>query len=316
MKNLFRIFSLAVYCSLFLVGSQAKAQVKVEMPVVNEETDLIVSFEGPITDLNVTEQCIQVMTANVFIPDTLLLDGTAGITGATIARLSDESAGDTASRSLFAGIDSTATPYSGGTFKGLAVQREGKLVAFELVIELAENVISGVIENVDLTTQSFTLNGIKCRMNTDNRFPADLVDAGLEPITLADLVPNQGVGVITAIGYYVNGCLETIAVEAEGVLPPPPAPEVDVVRITRVRARNRRGTGELRVDVLTTFEAGKTISLFDDQGVLLDVVDVTQELTTAEGAANFRVRDLARIPATITAVSSGGGEHTVAVEVR
>ena len=294
-----------------VMATPAFAQLGIAIPVVDEEAGGIQGFEGPIEWVDPAAQSITVMGAEVVIPDALVIDGTVGITGATLADLEDEAAPSKV-RSLFSG--STANPfseYSGGTFKGLCVDVNGTLVCTELVIELAENVAIGPITEIDVEAGTFKMSGVNCKMNADERFPAELLGLGLEPITWDDIIATEGAEG-TGVGYYVDGTLHVCSLETEIL----PAGEggIDTIRITRVRGRDRRRGAELRVQAVTTFEEGKTVDLQDEFGSVLDTQSVELDPITGEGEVRFRLRTLTRLPASVTVVSSGGGTHTAPVE--
>ena len=285
---------------------------EIPIPVVDPD-EFISGFEGPIMEINAAAQCVNVMGSDVFIPDALVIDGTVGITGATLNDLLDENAPSRA-RSVFAGISPIGNPYSGGTFKGLFVYRDGLPICTELVIELAENVAAGTVQNVDVEAKTFSLNGVPCVMNADERFPTEILGIGLEPITFDDVKAAEGIADMTGIGYFHDGVLHVVTLEAE-ILPQPPV-GVDAVRIAQTRGRDRGRGAELRAEVVTTFEAGKTITLYDDLGSILGIAQVELDPVTGEGTVGFRFRNLDRLPTTVRAVSSGGGEHTVEVAAR
>ena len=171
---------------------------EIPIPVVDPD-EFISGFEGPIMEINAAAQCVNVMGSDVFIPDALVIDGTVGITGATLNDLLDENAPSRA-RSVFAGISPIGNPYSGGTFKGLFVYRDGLPICTELVIELAENVAAGTVQNVDVEAKTFSLNGVPCVMNADERFPTEILGIGLEPITFDDVKAAEGIADMTGIG--------------------------------------------------------------------------------------------------------------------
>lgn len=309
LKILNLVIALMVPC---VAATSAFAQLGIAIPVVDEEAGGIQGFEGPIEWVDSETQTITVMGAEVVIPDELVIDGTVGITGATLGDLED-SAAPSRVRSLFSGSvpGSMFSEYSGGTFKGLCVDVNGTLVCTELVIELAENVAIGPITDVDAEAGTFKMSGVPCKMNVDERFPAELLGLGLEPITWDDIIATEGAEG-TGVGYYVDGTLHVCSLETEIL----PAGEggIDTIRITRVRGRNRRRGAELRVRAVTSFEEGKTVDLQDEFGLVLDTQGVELDPLTGEAEVRFRLRGLGRLPASVTVVSSGGGTHTAPVE--
>ena len=143
--------------------------------------------------------------------------------------------------------------------------------------------------------------------------PQQLID-----LACVDLMQRrrEGIAAVVCIGYFHEGVLHVVTTEATELLPPPPAGAVDSVVIAQTRGRNRARGAELRVQVVTTFEVGKTITLYDDLGSILGIEQVLLDPLTGGGEAGFRLRNLDRLPTTVRAVSSGGGEHTVEVEAR
>jgi hypothetical protein len=287
---------------------------EIAIPVVGPD-EPIFGFEGAIVSIDPATRIINVMGADILIPDALVIEGTTGVTGANLNQLLDENAPNRV-RSIYAGTSDLGTPYSAATFKGECVRRDGRLVCYTVVIEMAENVIGGVLENVDVEAKTFSVNGVACVMNLDERFGSEVLGAGLVPITFEDLAIGEGIAAVVCIGYFHEGVLHVVTIEAEELLPPPPAGAVDSVVIAQTRGRDRARGAELRVQVVTTFEVGKTITLYDDLGSILGIEQVLLDPLTGGGEAGFRLRNLERLPNTVRAVSSGGGEHTVEVEVR
>ncbi len=276
------------------------------------------AVEGPISAIDPVAGTITVQGMTVVVPANLVLEGTAGITGATMNRLLDANAPGRV-RSIFG--STTENPgYTGGTLKGAGViERTANGRVFRLteaVVELAENVLSGELDSVDVANNSFVLNGVNCQMNPDQRFPSEILDAGAEPITINDLATQIG-GLVTVVGYYHNGIQYAVTVETEVV---PATPGSDTVRITRAEGRNRdRNRSELRVlGIVTPFEAGVNITITDPaNGAVLGVVPVVQdELNPAQGTFQLRRTNLAATPARVRATSTNGGVHEVDVTVR
>lgn len=276
------------------------------------------AVEGPISAINPANQTITVQGMTVIVPADLVITGTNNITGANLSALLDANAPGRV-RSIFA--STTENPgYSGATLIGDGVieqtptGRVFRLTAASL--ELAENVLLGVLDSVDIANNTFVVNGVTCRMNPDQRFPSKILDAGAEPMTLTDL--GTQVGTVVAItGYFLNEMQYAVTVETDFV---PTNPATDTVRITRAQGRARNGNrSELNVvGVVTPFEAGTTITLTDaNNGTVLGTVAVTENVDIAgQGDFRFRRTNLPSVPTRLRATSSNGGVHEVDVEIR
>lgn len=311
-----RLFSLvSVVRHLALAAVVAVAS---DSAVQAQVVPLEFAVEGPISAINPAAQTITAQGMTVVVPADLVLEGTNNITGANLAALLDANAPGRV-RSIFA--STTETPgYSGGTLKAEGViEQTANGRVFRLtaaVIELAENVLVGELDSVDAGTNSFVVNGITCRMNPDQRFPSAILDAGAEPITLADLATQVGT-VVGVVGYFHNGVQYAVNVETEFV---PSNPGADTVRITRAQGRVRNGNrSELNINgVVTPFEAGTTITIADaNTGTVLGTATVAANADIpGQGDFRFRRTNLASVPSRVRATSSNGGVHEVAVEIR
>lgn len=302
---------LAASCAFVFLFGASSAQAQVELAVE-------FAVEGPISAIDPVARTITVQGMTVTVPADLALGGTAGITGATMNRLLDANAPGRI-RSIFG--STTENPgFTGGTLKGAGViERAATGRVFRLteaVVELAENVLAGELDSVDVTNNSFVINGVTCRMNPDERFPSEILDAGAEPITIADLATQIG-GLVTVVGYFHNGIQYAVTVETDIV---PVTPGTDTVRITRAEGRNRdRNRSELRVlGIVTPFEAGTNVTITNAaNGAVLGVVAVVQDAAIpTQGTFQLRRTDLATTPARVKATSTNGGVHEVDVTVR
>lgn len=275
------------------------------------------AVEGPITAINPAAGTITANGVTVTIPAALPLQGTRGLTGANLAQLLDAAAPGRV-RSIFASAGENPG-YSGATLKaqGIIVETTAGRVneATDVVIELAENVLAGPLDSVDVANRTFVINGATCRMNTDERFPADVLDAGGEPITFNDL--NGAIGqIVTVVGYFHAGAVHAVSIETELV---PNNPNTDTVRITRAEGRNRpNNRSELRVlGVVSPFDANATITIFDvATGANLGTVAVAAGAIPGQGEFQLRRNNLAASPTRVRATSSNGGTHELDVEVR
>ncbi len=301
----FRVLTLIL--GLAACAGTAKAQAPLEWAV-----------EAPITAIDPAARTITASGVVAEIPETLAIEGTNGITGATLNLLLDAAAPSRV-RSIFASAPGAAVGYTGGTLKAEGIIVAGPngnvCLATAAVVELAENVILGPLESVDQNTGTFVVNGVPCQMNADERFPAEILDAGFEPITMADLA--NGIGTLVGVvGYVHAGQMYAQAVDTE-ILPTNPG--TDVVRVTRAQGRQRNGNGsELRVDgVVSPFDANATITISDaNTGAVLGTVPVALADVGGGGEFQLRLRNLATVPTRIRAVSSNGGTHEADVELR
>lgn len=298
---------MALIMGVATCSQTAQAQVPLEWAV-----------EAPITAIDPATRTITASGVVAEIPEALVIEGTNGITGATLNLLLD-SAAPSRVRSVFASAPGDAVGYSGGTLKAEGVIVAGPTgnvcVATAVVVELAENVILGPLESVDQNAGTFVVNGVHCQMNADERFPAEILDAGFEPITMADLA--RGVGTLVGvIGYVHAGQMYAQTVETE-ILPTNPG--TDTLRITRAQGRQRNGNGsEIRVlGVVSPFDANATVTISDaNTGAVLGTVPLAAAIIGGDGEFQLRLRDLTTVPTRVRAVSSNGGEHEADVELR
>lgn len=280
----------------------------------------VVSLEGPITAINPTARTITVSGMVCSVPPDLILGGTRGISGATMSRLLDAQAPSKV-RSIFqSGPLEISSPYSGATLKadGIAVLT-GTVESYVLtaaIVELAENLVVGTMQNFNAATRSFTVNGITCRMNTDERFPADIVSLLATPLTFGDLARGNGKAV-SALGYIHQGVFHVCTIETELL---PTTPGADTVVITRADGRARGvALGELRVDGIVEPLAADTLLTLKDTttGAILGTVAPTVVPTApAQGTFTFRLRNLASRITSVTVTSSKKGMATLPVTIR
>ena len=151
------------------------------------------AVEGPITSVGVRNKT---MTANGIlfrIPDNVPIDGTTGITGATLSRLRDNAAPNRV-RSIFGAKRSSGfTTITTGIVKINAAGNR-RHIAQSVFIEPAENVVVGTVLSVDVATQSLNVNGITVKMNPDERFASP---------NFASLVGSVG-SEVSIEGYFHN----------------------------------------------------------------------------------------------------------------
>src|SRR5687767_10886066 len=201
----------------------------------------IFEVEGKITAYDRTNRTVTVNGMTFAIPATLLVktaDLDAPVGNITFEALTDPAA--EATRSIIGGSTrSSGVIASSATTTGNCIS----FVADSVYIELAEHVLVGSLSNVNTTDGSFRVNGVTVRMNPDARWPANMTDAGGNPITLDKLVGFEGT-LVTAEGYF-DATLNTlfgVAVETEVITQ---QPGKDGVAITF--AEGRTDNRELRL---------------------------------------------------------------------
>lgn len=311
---------LALLAAVLLFAAQANAQTAPCTPVSHAPGAAAAVFEveGKITAYDRTNRTVTVNGMTFAIPSTLLvktesLDAPAG--NITFEALTDPSAESV--RSIVGGSTrSSGTTASSTTATGNCIS----FVADSVFIELAENVLSGSLSDVNVAGGSFRVNGALVRMNSDARWPAEITDVGGNVITLDKLAGFEGT-LVTAEGYFdaTANTLFAVAVETEVVQQ---QPGKDGVAITRTEGRT--DSRELRVEGLNTRNS---------QGVMASTVDVHAGVmnSTATGCAGprlgaatvsqvdgvwaFRQRNIATIPTTVCAVSPLGGVAQRAVQI-
>jgi hypothetical protein len=313
MKTLFSV-SVRVLCVLQCLVSAGETWAQTTTPTN------VVSIEGPITAINPTARTITVSGMVCTVPPDLILAGTKGITGATMSRLLDAQAPGRVRSILQSGALEITSPYAGATLKadGVAVLT-GTVQSYVLtaaIVELAENLVVGTLQNFNATARTFTVNGITCRMNTDERFPADIVSLLLTPLTFGDLARGNGTAV-SVLGYIHQGVFNVCTIETELL---PTTSGADTVVITRADGRARGAVlGELRVDGLVEPFAADTLLTLKDTttGTILGTVAPTVVPTApGQGTFTFRFRNLTTRITSVTVTSSKKGVATLPVTIR
>jgi hypothetical protein len=297
-------------------GAQTAPCVPVSSPPGADAT--VFEVEGKITAYDRTNRTITANGMTFAVPATLLIktaDLDAPVGNITFEALTDPSA--EAVRSIIGGSTRSSGVITSST---TTTSNCISFVADSVFVELAENVLSGTLSDVNVTDGSFKVNGVLVRMNPDARWPAELTDIGGNAITLDKLVGFEGT-LVTAEGYFdaAAGTLFGVAVETEVVTQ---QPGKDGVAITRTEGRvdNR----ELRVEGVNTRNG---------QGQMATSVDVHAGVMNAtatgcagprlgaatvnqlDGTWSFRQRNIATIPTSVCAVSPLGGvaQRTVTI---
>ena len=307
MKTLVTRICLLLAITLVTLSSTAQAQV----------VPLIWSVEGPITGIDPAAGTITASGVTATIPAALPLEGTRGLTGANLAQLLDAAAPGRV-RSIFASAGENPG-YSGATLKaeGIVVETAAGRVyrATAVVVEMAENVIVGALLSVDEANGTFVVNGATCRMNTDERFPANILDVGLKPITFDDL--NGAVGqIFTVSGYFYAGEVHAVTVDTQVV---PVTPHTDTVRVLNAKGVNavKNKSTLTVVGSVAPFDPKALITLTNAiTGAKIATVAVTAGAVAGQGDFNLKLTNLVASPTRIRATSSNGGVHEVDVTVK
>ena len=305
MKTLITRICLLLAITLVTLSSTAQAQVGF-------------SVEGPITGIDPTAGTITACGVTVTIPAAVPLVGTRGLTGANLAQLLDAAAPGRV-RSIFASATGEIPGYSGGTMiaVGLVVATANGPVyqAQTVVVEFAENVLVGPVSSVDLANRTFVVNGATCRMNTDERFPANILDVGLKPITFDDL--NGAVGqIFTVSGYFYAGEVHAVTVDTQVV---PVTPNTDTVRVLNAKGVNavKNKSTLTVVGSVAPFDPKALITLTNAiTGAKIATVAVTAGAVAGQGDFNLKLTNLVASPTRIRATSSNGGFHELDVTIK
>jgi hypothetical protein len=238
--------ALLMTCLFVLTAVSAMAQapcVPVDIAPPTDPALQVFEVEGKIQSFNTTARTITANGMTIFIPTTVLvetrnLDLTGNI---TLANLTDPTL--EAQRSIIGGTviasgDIVFSQATGGNCVSMNATR--------VFVEFAENVIVGLLSNVDTAAGTFRVNGSLVRMNADPRFPKDILDVGANQLTITDLASHEGED-ISVGGYYdaAQNVLNGTLVETEFVKA---LPGQDGVAITRTEGRT--GNRELRVEGL------------------------------------------------------------------
>jgi hypothetical protein len=312
--------ALMMACLFVLTAVTAMAQAPCAPVNIGPPTDpalLIFEVEGKIQSYNTTARTITANGMTIFIPTTVLVETrNADLTGnITFANLTDATL--EAQRSIVGGtvIASGDIVFNQGT-SGNCVSMN----ATKVYVELAENVIVGLLSNVDSAAGTFRVNGTLVRMNADPRFPKDILDVGSNQLTIADLATHEGED-ISVGGYYdaAQSVLFGTLVETEFVKA---LPGQDGVAI--LRTEGRTGSRELRVEgqnarnpqgafaaSVTVYSGGLDSTGTQCVGTRLG----TAAVSAVDGSWDFRQKPVATIPNQVCVKSPFGGIDTSGVTI-
>jgi hypothetical protein len=313
-------FSMA--CLLVAVVATANAQAPcTPVNITTPPTDpalLVFEVEGKITSYDRVNRTVTVNGMTFTVPSTVLVETRdLNLNGnITFEALTDPTL--EVQRSIIGG-----TVIASGDI-AFSQSSTGYCMSFSatrVFVEFAENVVVGLLSDIDTAAGTFRVNGTLARMNTDSRFPADIIDLGGSQITLADLVGFEGTEA-TLNGYFDAGqgvffttLLESSAIKAQ--------PGTDSIAI--IRADGRIGNRELRVEgqntvIPSTGQYAATVDVFS--GGLNATGDGcvgtrfgTASVLALDGTWSLRVRNISNIPNQVCAKSAGGGVATKTVSI-
>lgn len=307
------VATLTAYSGAEAVGPCPGASIPADYAAPTDPTLNFWEFEGKITAVDEAARTITVNGATFHLPEGQLIK-TQGL---------DQTTGNLSLADLMNPPDPVNQPSVVGSATVIAsgqavysTTTEGQqCVSFEAAstyVEWAENVLVGVLTGVDPNGQFLVVAGTTVTMNTDARFPANVVDA-TGPIALADFAGKEGL-LIEAEGYFRDGALRATHVGTDEILKPPPA-NSDIVTIGRAQWKQR----ELRVNgQVSPVGTGKTVGIYGGGLTEAGDCDTTRSLGSAavlaDGSYSLRNRNVATNPGTICAKSSGGGVTTAAVQ--
>jgi hypothetical protein len=315
------MLALLVAGLMFVAAAQANAQTTPCVPVSHAPTAdaLVYEVEGKITAYDRTNRTITSNGMTLSLPSTLLVkteDAGAAVGNITFEALTDPTA--EASRSIIGG---TVISLGNITTTTTATSTCVSFVATSVFVEFAENVISGTLSDVNVTDNSFRVNGATIRMNADPRFPHKLLDAGGNEIAISNLIGFEGT-LVSAEGYYdaAQNVLYGVTVETEVIIQ---QAGKDGVAISGAEART--DNSELRVNGINTrngqnalagsvnvHAGGLNTTATGCAGPQLGSATVNQ----LDGSWSFRQRPAATIPTKVCAVSPLGGVAERAVTIR
>lgn len=265
--------------------------------------------EGKITSFDRVNRTLTANGMTMSIPPTVLIktnDLDQPVGNITFDFLTDpalEAVRTVIGGTAIAGGATIFTTEAGGTCMSL--------VADSVFVELAENGLIGPLMSVDVAGGSFVVNGTTIQMNTDPRFPSNLHDLGGNPITLADLVGNEG-ALMDVGGYYdaAAGILYGTLVEAPILIL---QPGKDTVVIEKAGGRS----GEIRVVGLVSRHpgTGQFVASVDVYAGTINAAGTGCDgsllgpavVNSVDGSFDFRLRQAFFVPPPVVCVASPGG---------
>lgn len=308
----------ALAAALLLGAAPAAAQcVPIGTPPTPGGAATEFGVEGKITAYDTAARTITANGMTFTLPAGLLV-ATAGLNlPGNISFESLTATGAEATRSIIGG-----TTIATGNVTN-SVTATGNCLSFtaaSVFVEMAENVLIGVLHEINVAAATFRVNGALVRMNSDPRFPSTLLDIGGDPIALSALAGFEGTA-ISVEGYYDAAAQTLFATLAETEVVTLTA-GADGVAITR--AQLKAAGDDLRVDGQATANAAgqraTSVSVFAGNlsaagtactGRLLGAAPVT----AADGTFTLKVRRSPLVP-TVCVQSPLGGVAARAVTAR
>lgn len=312
--------ALIMTCLFVFTSITAMAQapcVPVNIAPPTDPALLVFEVEGKIQSYNNTTRTITANGMTIFIPSTVLVETrNPDLTGnITLAQLTDATL--EAQRSIIGGsvIASGDIVFSQGPSGNCMTMN-----ATRVYVELAENVIVGLLSNVDPAAGTFRVDGVLVRMNTDPRFPKDILDVGSNQLTLTDLASHEGED-ISAGGYFdaAQNVLFGTLVETEFVKALPGQDGVAILgtegrtgtRELRVNGQNARNPQGQFASSVTVFSGGIDAAGTQCVGTQLG----TAAVSAIDGSWSFRQKPVATIPTQVCVKSPFGGIDSSAVTI-
>lgn len=244
--------------------------------------------EGRIDGYDTAAETILVNGIHLHVPANVLID------------VDGDDLGDLAFAQVFEPSAEAAHTLLGGNViaEGMLVpssalcwDREARLVH----VEFAEHVLVGPLSGVTPRLGELEILGTRVRLNTDPRFPAELLDLGGQPITFGALTGFEGT-TASVEGYFSGGILYALRVETSAWTR---ALLTDTVLIERARWDPSKLSIEVRgfvspgpadqppvalLDVFTSAQPGASCSGAAPAGSVTTVFDL------ALGVSSFRYR--------------------------
>lgn len=309
-------------CLLVAVVATANAQAPcTPVNITTPPTDpalLVFEVEGKITSYDRVNRTVTANGMTFAVPSTVLvetrdLDLSGNITFEALTDPTLEAQRSIIGGTVIASGDIAFNPSGTGYCMSFSATR--------VFVEFAENVVVGLLSDVDTAAGTFRVNGSLARMNTDSRFPAEIIDLGGAQITLADLAGFVGTDT-TLNGYFDagQGVFFATLVESSAI-----QPQAGTDSIAIIRAEGRTGNRELRVEgqntvIPSTGQYAASVEIFS--GGLNATGDgcagtrlSTASVLSLDGTWSTRLRNINSIPNQVCAKSAGGGVATRTVTI-
>jgi hypothetical protein len=194
----------------------------------------LVSVEGPLASYDEVARILTVSGVPIVVPTGLLIDTDA------------DTIGDVSLSAILNPLPGFPAALGGTVIADATAQVDltgcATFVADVVYFELGEHVIVGPLVTSDPGAGTFNVAGSTVVMNTDPRFPSNLMDLGGNPLTIAELAGWEGT-VVGAEGHFYDGVLHAKVVETEVI---PVGGTIDTVVIERADLRLSKGQIEVR----------------------------------------------------------------------